>query len=512
MFKGRVAFVFCLVLALVSCHETGESPYKNLTKESFADMYEPSFALNSHTIRRCIDTLMRADDKMFIADRRTRRYYKRHCPFIWISRNGVLGRADIALAYIRKAAECGLDTDELRLRQIADDMQKLRDLSVLEPDNGINKLMARVEYNLTRTYLRYSAGQRFGFVNPDDLYNTFEKCDSDTVTGRVKYSHLCDLRTQSPDSSFFATAISKAFNDSVGEFISSVQPSGALYDALKERLKSTATASERDKILCNIERCRWRQRGFKDFHSYEKYVLVNVPSFTLRAVKGAETLSMRVAVGTTDNKTPLLSSSIIRMDVNPQWIIPKSIAKGIVGRTGYMHAEGMFVYDKRRGKLPPEAGSYTKVMDSEQFIIQAGGPKNPLGRIIFRFNNNFSVFLHDTSSPWLFQRSTRALSHGCVRVEKPLELALFLLDGNDKVLQEKLKYSMTRPFVNDDDSLNTIRIDRKMLINNVGVKPAVPIFITYYTIFYDDEGKLVFFDDIYGYDDALNKELAPFNK
>lgn len=71
-------------------------------------------------------------------------------------------------------------------------------------------------------------------------------------------------------------------------------------------------------------------------------------------------------------------------------------------------------------------------MNGGQYIIQAGGPKNSLGRIIFRFDNNFSVFLHDTSSPWVFQRERRTVSHGCVRVEKPYELALFLLDDVDE--------------------------------------------------------------------------------
>lgn len=512
MFKGHFTLVCCLAGTLFSCHEVEVSPYKNITKESFADMYEPAFEINPQAIRCHIDTLIRADSGAFRADQRTRTYYNTRRPFIWINRNGILGRADTALAYMEKAADCGLDTAKLRLSQITRDIRLLRNLSVFKPGNGINKLMARVEYNLTRAFLRYSAGQMFGFVNPDRLYNNLEKCDSDTVSGRVKYSHLCDLRTLRPDSSFFATAISKAFNDSVGEFISAVQPKNRLYEALKKMLKNAAKASpERKRILCNIERCRWRQRGFKDIHSYENHVVVNVPSFSLRAAKAGKTLHMRVAVGTTSNKTPLLSSWIMRMDINPQWIIPKSIAKGITGKTGFMRSEGMFVYDKKRGKLPPEYGSYSKIMDGEQFLIQAGGPKNPLGRVIFRFNNDFSVFLHDTSSPWLFQRSKRTLSHGCVRVEKPLELALFLIE-DDGELQERIKYSMTMPFVNDGDSLDAARIDKKRLINNVDVKPAVPIFITYYTIFYDGDDRLIPFDDIYGYDDALYKELAPFNK
>lgn len=509
----RFSFVaFLVLMTMTSCRETATAPYKNLTKDSFADMYEPAYRLNSHAIRRGIDSLMRADNDAFKADWRTRNYYRSQQPFLWISREGILERADTALAYLWQAAGCGLDTSKLRVRQIADDIRRLRSLDVHGQGGEINKIMARVEYNLTRAYIRYSSGQMFGFVNPDKLYNNIEKCDSDTVTGRVKYSHLCDLRVRRPDSLFFATAISKAFNDSVGQFITAAQPRGILYDMLVKRLNSAPlSASERVKTLCNIERCRWRQRGYNDFNDYSKYIVVNVPSCALRAVNEESVLSMRVGVGTLDHKTPLLTSSVKRMDLNPQWIIPKNIAKGIVGRCGYMHSEGMFVYDKKRGKLPPEAASYSKVMDGEQHIVQAGGAKNPLGRIIFRFDNSFSVYLHDTSSPWLLQRENRTLSHGCVRVEKPLELALFLLDDTTKELSEKIRYTMTAPFIDDNDSARKARIDRKMLVSNVKVAPAVPVFIAYYTIFYGVGGGIESFNDIYGYDEPLARELSPFN-
>lgn len=514
MVKFRFSYILIfIVMACFSCHEQVSDPYKNLSEACFVDMADDDLMLNSHEIRRCIDTLMRADSAAFIADRSTRNYYYSHKPFIWINRNGVLSRADTALHYLRQAANCGLDTNKLRVKKIASDIRRLRKLDVSEPGNRINKLMARVEYNLTRAYLRYSAGQMYGFVNPDRLYNNLEKCDSDTVSGQVKYTHLSDLKVQRPGSSFFETAIHKAFKDSVGDFLSEVQPRNALYSALVKRLHSTSTpASERVKILCNIERCRWRQRAYRDFQNYEKYVVVNVPSYSLRAVREGHTINMRVAVGTTEHKTPLLTSSIIRMDLNPQWIIPKSIARGIVGKTGYMHSEGMFVFDKKAGHLPPESVSYTKIMNGEQYIIQAGGPKNPLGRIIFRFKNNFSVYLHDTSSPWLLRKNRRALSHGCIRVEKPFDLAIFMIDDEEKTLAKKIHYSMTMPFANDDALANRVRIDHKLLVNNVNVKPTVPIFITYYTIFYNGDNKLVPFNDIYGYDEALARELSPFIK
>lgn len=239
-----------------------------------------------------------------------------------------------------------------------------------------------------------------------------------------------------------------------------------------------------------------------------KHVQVNIPSYNLRAVDGDSVLSMRVCCGAKKTKTPLLSSSLMRMDVNPQWIVPKSIAVGYVGRTGYMHSQGMFVYDKKLGKLPPEEASYTKISQGEQYIVQSGGAKNSLGRIIFRFENNFSVFLHDTSAPWLFQSAVRAVSHGCVRVERPYDLAVFMLSDKNSSVAEKIKYTMSVDM--DGDSGGKPKPDRKKMVCNVRIDPQIPLFITYYTMYYGSGGGLVSYEDVYGFDDVTAERLRPY--
>lgn len=510
----RVSLViFFIIMALSSCQENSRNPNKHLTIETFAALADPQYKINPDEIRHQIKSLMRADNTHYATNRHVRKYYDRSGTFIWIDYNGVFDRADTLLRHLRNAVTCGIDTSMLRTEQIALDIKALRTLNFNSKNENINKTIARLEYNLTRAYFLYSAGQQYGFVNPDKLYNNLEKCDSDTVSGRITFSHLSNLRVNRPDSVFFITAVKKAFNDSVGPFITSVQPHGTLYSALLKRLNSSMEKpSSRIKTLCNIERCRWRQRKFKPFEDYNKYVFVNIPACSLLAVNGDKIINMRVGIGAIDHKTPMLSSYIKRMDINPQWIIPKSIAKEIVGRHSYMHSEGMFVIDKAHGKMPPEAASLDKVMASKQYIVQAGGSKNPLGRIIFRFDNDFAVYLHDTSSPWVFKRNRRDVSHGCVRVERPFDLAEFMLDDKDTELTEKLKYSMTVPFVNDNDSINKIHINKELLVNTVNISPQVPIFIAYYTVFYGSDGKLMTFDDIYGYDEALTKELLPFIK
>lgn len=500
-----------MVAALSSCRERVDNPYKELTLEAFSDLRTPEYKVNSRRIRSHIDRLIAADSIVVSFDKSVRRYYSKNNQFIWIDRFGVRDNAAIFLDVVRKADAFGLNINAFNVSQIEKDIETIKNLDVFDGGDDINQVMGRIEYNLTKAYFRYSAGLRYGFVSPDNLYNRFETVAADSVSD--DFVQLCDLKALRPDKAFFKTAVSKALGDSLAVFLASVVPENELHKLLVSRLDNQKlTPAERLKTICNIERCRWRQKNMRSYDKYDKYVLVNIPSFCLRASDKGNVMIMRVGCGATDHKTPLLTSWVTRMDVNPQWIVPKSIAKSYVYRPDFMHRMGMFVYDKHNGKQPPEAASYSKIMEGKQHIIQAGGPKNSLGRIIFRFENNFSVFLHDTSSPWIFKKNQRDVSHGCVRVERPLDLALFLLGDRSEEYEDKLKYSMTVNLVNDKDSLKKEKIDKDRLVNTLSVKPAVPLFITYYTVYYDTDGRLVDFADIYGYDEVLLEKLSPFIK
>ena len=133
-------------------------------------------------------------------------------------------------------------------------------------------------------------------------------------------------------------------------------------------------------------------------------------------------------------------------------------------------------------------------------VVQRGGKGNALGRIIFRFDNNFSVYLHDTSSRGVFEREERGVSHGCIRIEKPYDFAVFLLAEKNRKLMDKIKYSMT------DDSLS----NRKMVVNGVKVKPEVPLFITYYTLYPLAGGRTREYPDVYGYDKVIWEHLKKY--
>lgn len=505
-----ILFLLLFVVAVLSsCNDDIRGRYDDLTLSSFSALSKEEYVLDASLVRDNVCAFAGSGGSVNGVGKFIKDYYSSGSPFIWLTRSGLCERADTLLSALRKAGHYGFDTLKLRVPQIHDDLYRMRTLDFDGESGNVNTVASRLEYNLTRAYFIYTSGVRFGLVNPDYIYNNFEKYEVDSVTERFR--RLSDLRVERPGQTFYTEAVRKAFVDSVGGYINSLHPNNDLYALLVGRLSAAhGDSARRAKLLCNLERCRWRVKALPGEHA--KYVEVNVPSYSLRAVDGDGVVMMRTICGALDTKTPLLASKITRMDVNPQWIVPKSISKGFCGNYAYMHKMGMFVFDKRKGKLAPEEVSPLKIAQGEQYIIQAGGPKNSLGRIIFRFDNGFSVFLHDTSSPWVFNRANRAASHGCVRVEKPYDLALFLLGDVDEKLKDRLKYSMTVDFINDADSLAKRKIDRKRLINSIPVNEPVPLFITYYTIYYGQGGGLEDYADVYGYDEVLWKSLKLFVK
>ena len=120
--------------------------------------------------------------------------------------------------------------------------------------------------------------------------------------------------------------------------------------------------------------------------------------------------------------------------------------------------------------------------------------------------------MHDTSNRGVFSRGDRSVSHGCIRVEKPYELAVFMLKDKDEKLMEKMKYSMTvkygRHRTEDDDANDPI--NRKLMIRSQKVEPQVALFITYYTLYPNAEGTLVRYDDIYGFDPVIYEKIKKY--
>jgi len=293
------------------------------------------------------------------------------------------------------------------------------------------------------------------------------------------------------------------------------------YPEEKEVGKLTVDALNRpvsyymEKIRANMERYRWRRT--KSVHT--KHIEVNVAAASLVASKpDSLPLTMRVCVGTVSNKTPLLGSDIAYLNLNPYWNVPKSIAQGEVAvlqkrDSTYIRRKNMKLY--KGGKEVDVASIDWKKVNPSTFsyiVKQEPGYGNSLGLIKFMFNNNHSVYLHDTPSKMAFNRKNRAVSHGCVRVQKPFDLAFFCLSPVTDVYKDQLLYtSKMNPVSNAGKKLlRDNKLKKLPDIINLKADNKISLFIDYFTAFmYPNDDTLYYADDMYGYDTIILTALSP---
>ena len=186
------------------------------------------------------------------------------------------------------------------------------------------------------------------------------------------------------------------------------------------------------------------------------------------------------------------------------------------GDTAYFARNHYYIVERSSGdSLDVADVSSDQLASGTLRVGQHGGPGNSLGRIVFRFNNNFSVYLHDTNNRGAFKREKRTLSHGCIRVEKPFDLARFLLPDLDEWDQDRLRLSMDLPPETDqgkeylEENAEEPRPFHLMTYHEVS--PRVPVYIIYYTAYPNPATGIVqTWPDLYGYDKAIASAIECF--
>jgi murein L,D-transpeptidase YcbB/YkuD len=256
---------------------------------------------------------------------------------------------------------------------------------------------------------------------------------------------------------------------------------------------AVAAADRLRQIEANLERWRMLPRLDEPLR-----VMVNIPSQTLDLVEdGQAVLSMRVVVGDVKHQTPEMATAMTAVILNPTWTIPPSIAsKEILPKLrrdpNYLAANNIRILDVFPDDSPEAEGAGTNWAAYHGHfpyrLRQRSGPDNALGRIKFYLKDQDAIYLHDTPQRTFFQRSYRALSHGCIRVEQPLELAGRLLGGS---WPDKL------PAAIDEKATRTLLLGH-----------AVPVYLVYWTAWADADGTVHFRDDLYGQDARLLDALA----
>lgn len=284
---------------------------------------------------------------------------------------------------------------------------------------------------------------------------------------------------------------------------SNLSPDGVVGPSTRQALNASHSrragpASQIKTILLNMERWRWLPRDTGAFS-----IMVNVPEFTLRVTENDKTLhTARVVVGKPGNQTPVFSDKMETLVFGPFWNVPNSIKVEEI--RPYLQQELWFFggwntsiltrHNLRvsyRGRdVDPGSLDWDRIDIRSLHIYQPPGPNNVLGKVKFMFPNKHDVYLHDTVEKGLFGRPVRAESHGCVRVENPGQLASMILKRDQDWSEARTMSAMENGY------------DQRVALNQ-----TIPVHITYFTAWVDDNGSMSTFRDIYGHDARMAAAL-----
>lgn len=270
-----------------------------------------------------------------------------------------------------------------------------------------------------------------------------------------------------------------------------------------------------DRLRVNLERARWQYALEKG----DKYIVVNTAAFMLKAVDETtdSIIEMRICCGTSRNKTPLLSSKIYYFELNPYWNVPQSIIKKEIipayrRDTTYFTRQRMKVYDLSGDQINPHHIKWSNYKGTVPFTVKQDNREgNSLGRIIFRFPNSFAVYLHDTPVRSAFLRTNRAVSHGCVRLERAVDFAFFLLDQPNPVVEDRIRVA-TGLKAQSEEGKKLTQQDGYKDLENYNLKVHIPLYIDYQTMYLAANGVLTYCEDTYKYDAILLTALEQLNK
>ena len=241
----------------------------------------------------------------------------------------------------------------------------------------------------------------------------------------------------------------------------------------------------------NLERWRWLPRDLG-----ERYLLVNTAGYELAAYEHNKLLFItRVIAGTPERSTPAVAGPLKTIIFNPYWYIPQTIALNDIlpvqqRHPDYLKTMGIRVFKNSQAALtevPAEQIDWTQV-NEDNFAYQLRqdpGPKNSLGRIKFKFSNDFALYLHDTPKKRLFDRETRAFSSGCIRVQGAIDLADYLLQNNKDWTKQKIREII--------DSEETVVVD---------LQTPITLYLVYWTAWVGSDDHVYFRKDIYGWDQS----------
>lgn len=394
---------------------------------------------------------------------------------VWVRDGASTRRAQALIGALENAAGKGLDPEDYDAWRC-----KISDAGP-----------TRCDLALTISALRYISDLSSGRVNPEvfafGLHFNQKKPDPVDVLLRL---------SQSEDVAASLNAVEPPFAGYWRTEKALMQYRALARDADPASPKGKLLAQQVRKLQLTLERWRWVPRSFS-----RPPIVVNIPEFRLRAYDDQyhPVLEMKVVVGKAyHHKTPVFSNAMTHVIFRPYWDVPLSIQRAelvpkLEKDPNYLAANDYQIVNARRqviasSTLTPEM--LDQLRSGELAIRQIPGDKNALGPVKFLFPNEYNVYLHGTPAKALFLRSRRDFSHGCIRVEKPEELAAWVLRG-----------------VPGWDMEHILAAEKGSDSHQVNLDQPIPVLILYGTAVVPENGEAQFFDDIYGYDAELAQLL-----
>ncbi len=252
-----------------------------------------------------------------------------------------------------------------------------------------------------------------------------------------------------------------------------------------------------DQLRVNLERVRWVAQDLAG-----DYLIVDIAGFSARLhLDGRLAWSSRVVVGRPYRRTPVFRATMDHIVLNPTWTVPPTILREdvlpkLAEDPGYLARHHMQVVDAAGRPVDAAEIAWERYRSGgfPDYLVQAPGPDNPLGQLKFMLPNPHAVYLHDTPAGQLFEKAERAFSSGCIRLEKPHELAVLLLDDRERWSADALHAAIAA------GGTRTVRVKRR-----------VPVMLLYFTAEVDEDGTVRFHPDLYGRDRGVLAALrAPF--
>jgi murein L,D-transpeptidase YcbB/YkuD len=399
-------------------------------------------------------------------------YQGRDFALLWVKAGGPLPATQQVVDFLHGVAADGLDPRDYPTPTFSDRSPERLAADELALTNSVV------------TFVRHAGTGRVAFSQVSgSIYFDLKSPDLQQVLEKIASSHdiaatLDSFNPQQPQYKELKAALARARNTGDANVVNPASKT----KLLRAQQKGSSQTARIDAIIANMERWRWLPRELGT-----AYVMVNIPDYTLTVMKdGKPVWSTRIVVGQPGkHATPLLAETMKYITFNPTWNVPPSII-----RNEYLPALARDPTALARIGLRIGRNS-----DGSIRIYQPPSDRNALGRVRFNFPNQFLVYQHDTPDKYLFDKTVRAYSHGCMRVENPD------------------KYAETLLSISQPEDLFTVQRLHSLYgrgERNINLKTPIPVYLTYQTVFIDDLGKMQTRPDVYGLDntivDLLNRD------